>query len=50
MQLYPLNLNPIFSYRIWGRDKLKTVLNKNYSEDSIGESWEISDVPENKKK
>jgi mannose-6-phosphate isomerase len=44
---YPLKFNPVYSYRIWGGDKLKTVLNKNYQEDSIGESWEISDVAEN---
>jgi mannose-6-phosphate isomerase len=47
MELYPLKFNPVYSYRIWGGDKLKTVLNKNYQEDAIGESWEISDVPEN---
>ncbi len=47
MQLYPLKFQPVYSYRIWGGDKLKTVLNKNYKEDSIGESWEISDVSEN---
>jgi len=47
MKLYPLKFNPVYSYRIWGGDKLKTVLNKNYQEDSIGESWEISDVREN---
>ena len=47
MELYPLKFNPVYSYRIWGGDKLKTVLNKNYQENSIGESWEISDVPEN---
>lgn len=44
---YPLKFNPVYSYRIWGGDKLKTVLNKNYQEDFIGESWEISDVAEN---
>jgi mannose-6-phosphate isomerase len=46
MQLYPLKFSPIFCYRIWGGDKLKTVLNKNYQEESVGESWEISDVEE----
>ena len=44
MELYPLKFNPIFSYRIWGGEKLKTVLNKTYNADSIGESWEISDI------
>lgn len=44
MKLYPLKFTPIFCYRIWGGDKLKNVLNKDYQESSIGESWEISDV------
>lgn len=47
MLLYPLKFNPVYSYRIWGGEKLKTVLNKNYDMDSIGESWEISDVEDN---
>ena len=46
MKLYPLKFNPVYSYRVWGGEKLKTVLNKNYTQDSIGESWEISDVDE----
>lgn len=44
MALYPLKFIPIFKYRMWGGNKLKNVLNKNYQEESIGESWEISDV------
>lgn len=44
-ELYPLLFNPIFNYRIWGGKKLKTVLHKSISESSIGESWEISNVP-----
>ncbi len=44
MTLYPLRFSPVYCYRIWGGEKLKTVLNKEYEEDSIGESWEISDV------
>ncbi|MGB2684092.1 MAG: type I phosphomannose isomerase catalytic subunit [Olleya sp.] len=47
MKLYPLTFNPVFSYRIWGGNKLKSVLNKSYSQDNIGESWEISDVEDN---
>ncbi|MEM5563682.1 type I phosphomannose isomerase catalytic subunit [Psychroserpens sp. AS72] len=47
MELYPLKFNPVYSYRIWGGNKLKTVLNKDYNQDSIGESWEISDVENN---
>jgi mannose-6-phosphate isomerase len=46
-ELYPLKFNPVYSYRIWGGEKLKTVLNKDYNEDLIGESWEISDVEDN---
>ncbi|MBQ4802726.1 class I mannose-6-phosphate isomerase [Aquimarina sp. MMG015] len=47
MELYPLKFNPVYSYRIWGGNKLKTVLNKSCSQESIGESWEISDVENN---
>ncbi|WP_372747091.1 type I phosphomannose isomerase catalytic subunit, partial [Lutibacter sp.] len=47
MKLYPLKFSPVYSYRVWGGEKLKTVLNKNYNQESIGESWEISDVDEN---
>lgn len=43
-QLYPLQFTPLFKHRIWGGNKLKTVLNKEYNQDKIGESWEISDV------
>jgi mannose-6-phosphate isomerase len=43
--LYPLLFNPIFKERIWGGDKLKTVLNKDIPFDNCGESWEISAVP-----
>jgi mannose-6-phosphate isomerase len=44
MELYPLKFVPIFKYRLWGGEKLKSVLNKDYFETNIGESWEISDV------
>lgn len=44
MKLHPLKFSPVFSYRLWGGEKLKTILNKEYSENNIGESWEISDV------
>ena len=45
MNLHPLKFTPLFKYRIWGGEKLKAELNKEYSEENIGESWEISDVP-----
>ena len=44
MKLYPLQFTPLFKYRIWGGEKLKTQLNKKYIEENIGESWEISAV------
>lgn len=44
MNLHPLKFTPLFKYRIWGGEKLKSELNKRYSEENIGESWEISDV------
>ncbi len=42
--LYPLIFKPLFKYRMWGGEKLKSELNKEYLETNIGESWEISDV------
>lgn len=43
-----IRFEPILKQKIWGGDKLKTLLNKKSNKDDIGESWEISDVPENK--
>ena len=42
--LYPIQFAPILKDKIWGGQKLKTVLNKSSQLDNIGESWEISDV------
>lgn len=42
--LYPLKFIPILKERIWGGEKLKTLLNKNSTLKNIGESWELSDV------
>lgn len=44
MSLYPLKFTPISKYRMWGGNKLNTVLNKQFDQQQIGESWEISDV------
>lgn len=44
MKLYPLKFTPISKYRMWGGQKLNTVLNKNFLKEDIGESWEISGV------
>ena len=43
-QLYPLKFQPLYKYRMWGGNKLRTALNKAYEGENIGESWEISDV------
>lgn len=42
--LYPLKFKPIFKERIWGGDKLPSLLNKQYSIAHCGESWELSGV------
>lgn len=42
--LYPLKFQPILKDKIWGGQKLKTLLNKDSQLSNIGESWEISDV------
>ncbi len=46
-KLYPLKFKPILKPRIWGGQKLNTLLGKNFDTSSavIGESWEISGVP-----
>ncbi len=47
-QLYPLKFHPIFQERIWGGDKIKTVLGKDFSPVNLcGESWEVSGVDQN---
>ncbi|MCH7524385.1 MAG: class I mannose-6-phosphate isomerase, partial [Bacteroidetes bacterium] len=43
-ELYPLKFQPILKEKIWGGQKLKTLLNKQNDLPNIGESWEISDV------
>ncbi len=42
--LYPLKFNPILKSKIWGGQKLKSILNKQSDAKNVGESWEISDV------
>ena len=44
MKLYPLQFEPILKERIWGGEKLKTILNKPIISKITGESWEISTV------
>ena len=43
-KLYPLKFKPILMERIWGGNKLISLLNKNSDKNNIGESWELSGV------
>jgi len=43
-KLYPLQFYPILKERIWGGEKLKTILNKPIVSSITGESWELSAV------
>lgn len=46
--LYPLKFNPIYKEKIWGGNKIKTVLNKDFGNiPNCGESWELSAVEGN---
>ena len=42
--MYPFKFHPILKERLWGGDKLHTVLGKDIKSDITGESWEISAV------
>jgi len=43
-EIIPIKIYVLYKYRIWGGEKLKIILNKNYSEENIGESWGISSI------
>ena len=43
----PLEFKPIYKEKIWGGDKLRTILHKDIPNEHTGESWEISHVPDN---
>ncbi|SHL02528.1 type I phosphomannose isomerase catalytic subunit [Flavobacterium chilense] len=43
-KIYPLQFEPILKERIWGGEKLQTVLNKPITSKITGESWELSTV------
>ncbi len=46
--LYPFKFETIFKDKIWGGEKIKTVLGKDFSPlPNCGETWEISGVPGN---
>ena len=44
INLYPLIFEPILKERIWGGTKLQSILGKDISSQTTGESWEISTV------
>ena len=47
-QLYPLKFTPIFKDKIWGGNKIKTVLGMDYAPlQNCGEVWVLSGVEEN---
>lgn len=47
-ELYPLKFKTIFKDKIWGGQKIKTVLNKDIGDlPNCGETWEISGVEGN---
>jgi mannose-6-phosphate isomerase len=43
--IYPLKFRPIFKEKIWGGQKIKTILNKDFGLScNCGESWELSGI------
>ncbi len=42
--IYPLQFIPILKEKIWGGEKLNSLLQKDFAQDNIGESWELSAV------
>ena len=43
--LYPMKFKPIFHEKIWGGNRLKSLLNKDFGDlPNCGESWELSSV------
>jgi mannose-6-phosphate isomerase len=52
MKMYPLKFRPIYKQRIWGGQKLRSAcggFGKNLPPgEKIGESWELSDLPQDK--
>ncbi|MFK7834089.1 MAG: type I phosphomannose isomerase catalytic subunit [Winogradskyella sp.] len=47
MEAYPIKFNPILKEKIWGGEKLSSILNKKSDSKNVGESWEISGVDDN---
>ena len=48
MNLYPLKFKPIFKEKIWGGNKIKSILGLDYSPlPNCGELWALSGIDEN---
>lgn len=46
--LYPLTFQPIFKDKIWGGQKIRTILGKDFRpRPNCGETWEVSGVADN---
>ena len=46
--LYPLKFKPFFKEKIWGGEKIKTVLHRPVGKmENCGESWEVSAIEDN---
>ena len=47
--MYPLKFQPVFQQRIWGGQRLRTILGKSpareFDGQAVGESWELADLP-----
>lgn len=47
--MYPLKFKPVYQQRIWGGQRLRTILGKALPADlsgkPVGESWELADLP-----
>lgn len=44
---YPLKFHPILKEKLWGGNKLNSLLNKKSKSTNLGESWEVSGVENN---
>jgi mannose-6-phosphate isomerase len=51
MQVYPLKFGPIYKERIWGGSMLRETFGRETPKGkSVGESWELADLPQDKSK
>ena len=49
MKLYPIKFKPIYKARIWGGRELEKTFDRDLPEnEAIGESWELTDLPQDK--